>query len=73
MFFWCVPAALSTLGYTIDQFDEPPPASPPLWEWLGQPFASLPFLIGSTTALIALAVAALPGRRAAQVLTAAIG
>jgi hypothetical protein len=73
VFFWCVPATLSTLATTMHQISQPHPAWHPLWEWLGQPTASLPFLIGSTTALTALAVAALPRRAAKPAPTAATG
>ncbi|MEU8012118.1 hypothetical protein [Micromonospora parva] len=49
---------------------EPHPAWHPYWGWLGQPTASLLFLVGAVCALLALALAAGARRGGAPAATA---
>ncbi|MEU7850819.1 hypothetical protein AB0B74_14200 [Micromonospora parva] len=49
---------------------EPHPTRHPYWEWLGQPTASLLFLVGAVCALLALALAAGARRGGAPAATA---
>lgn len=62
LFFWWMPTLISVRSMAQHHLDEPHPSWHPMWEWLGQPAFSLPFLIGCGSALLGLALAALPGR-----------
>ncbi|SCE71657.1 hypothetical protein GA0070607_0705 [Micromonospora coriariae] len=55
---WWLPVLLSAPLLLRHHFGEPHPAWHPLWEWLGQPTASLLFLVGAACALLALGLAA---------------
>lgn len=58
MVLWWLPALLTVPLLLRHHLDEPHPAWHPLWEWLGQPTASLLFLVGALCVLLALGVAA---------------
>ncbi|MFG3706719.1 hypothetical protein ACGF7U_18580 [Micromonospora sp. NPDC047670] len=62
MFLWWMPVLLAVPALLEHQLDEPHPTWHPLWEWLGQPAASLLFVAGAATALLGLALAAVPRR-----------
>ncbi|MEU6072448.1 hypothetical protein [Micromonospora sp. NPDC047074] len=62
MALWWAPVLLTVPNLLRHHLDEPHPTWHPLWEWLGQPAGSLLFLAGTATALLALALAALPRR-----------
>jgi hypothetical protein len=62
LFFWWAPTLVSVRWMARHQLDEPHPSWHPMWEWLGQPTFSLLFLIGCGSALLGLALAALPRR-----------
>jgi hypothetical protein len=66
-FLWTSPIVLSAPSLLRHQLGEHHFRWHPLWEWLGQPFASLPFLVGTGLALIALATVALPRRTPSDV------
>ncbi|MEK8106946.1 hypothetical protein NKG94_20695 [Micromonospora sp. M12] len=55
---WWLPVLLSAPPLLSHHLGEPHPAWHPLWEWLGQPTASLLFLLGAVCALLALGLAA---------------
>ncbi|MEU7777971.1 hypothetical protein ACIP95_14220 [Micromonospora parva] len=59
---WWLPVPLSVPVLLGHHRDEPHPAWHPYWEWLGQPTASLLFLVGAGCALLALGLAAGPRR-----------
>lgn len=63
MFFWWLPILLGVPLSIAHHLNEPHPRWHPLWEWLGQPFASALYLLGCTSALLGIAIAALPRRR----------
>ncbi|SBT50032.1 hypothetical protein [Micromonospora auratinigra] len=69
---WWLPALASTVSLAGHHADEPHPSWHPLWEWLGQPTFSLPFLLGAACVLLTLGVALLP-RRDAERLTLTFG
>jgi hypothetical protein len=70
MFFWWAPIMLGVPLQIAHHLGEPHYRWHHLWEWLGQPVFSLPFLIGCAVLTLALAVVALPQpRRADQTLT----
>jgi hypothetical protein len=71
LFFWWVPTLVSLLSMAEHHLDEPHPSWHPMWEWLGQPAFSLLFLIGCGSALLGLALAALPARRREPLATVA--
>ncbi|MBM0230903.1 hypothetical protein JNW91_02845 [Micromonospora sp. STR1_7] len=58
MVLWWLPVLLTVPLLLRHHLDEPHPAWHPLWEWLGQPTASLLFLVGALCVLLALGVAA---------------
>jgi hypothetical protein len=62
---WGAPIPPSAILWGADHhMTEPHPRWHPLWEWLGQPPASLLFAVGCGAGLLGLALAALPrGRR----------
>ncbi len=65
-FLWwapILPSAWQLLGHHLS---EPHYRWHPLWEWLGQPTASLPFLVGCLPFTLTLGLAALPGRQPAN-------
>ncbi|MEE6259374.1 hypothetical protein [Plantactinospora sonchi] len=62
LFFWWVPTVFSVQWMARHHLDEPHPSWHPMWEWLGQPTFSLLFLVGCGSALLALALAAVPRR-----------
>lgn len=62
MVLWGLPILLVLPVTLIYHLVTPQLRWPPLWEWLGQPTASLLFLAGTGAALLTLAVAALPHR-----------
>ncbi|GAA4733197.1 hypothetical protein [Phytohabitans rumicis] len=64
MLLWWGPIVFSAPFALQHHLDEPHPQAHPLWEWLGQPIFSLFFVTGCATALLGLALAALPSRRA---------
>ncbi|MEH1164249.1 hypothetical protein V6V47_02540 [Micromonospora sp. CPCC 205539] len=64
---WWLPVPLAAPQLLRHHLDEPHPAWHPLWEWLGQPVASLLFLVGAVCALLALGLAAEPRRKRSPV------
>ncbi|MBQ0901500.1 hypothetical protein [Micromonospora sp. U21] len=62
MVLWWLPVLLAAPHLLQHHLGEPHPAWHPLWEWLGQPTASLLFLVGALCALLALGLAAAPHR-----------
>ncbi|SIN41768.1 hypothetical protein [Micromonospora cremea] len=62
MVLWWLPVLLSAPYLLQHHLGEPHPAWHPLWEWLGQPTASLLLLVGTLCALLALGLAATPRR-----------
>ncbi|UWP86457.1 hypothetical protein [Dactylosporangium fulvum] len=60
MALWWAPTLVAVPSMAAHHLDEPHPSWHPLWEWLGQPALSLPFLIGTGAALLGLALAAIP-------------
>jgi hypothetical protein len=60
LFFWWAPTLLAFAWMARHHQDEPSPSWPPMWEWLGQPTFSLLFFVGCGSALLGLALAALP-------------
>ncbi|HZM77058.1 MAG TPA: hypothetical protein VFC19_15085 [Candidatus Limnocylindrales bacterium] len=64
MFMWGVPIPFGLQAVLRWQSDKPSPRWYPLWEWVGQPYFGWLFLVGCGTALLGLASAALPRRRA---------
>ncbi|MEU2664178.1 hypothetical protein [Micromonospora sp. NPDC007220] len=71
LFLWWTPALLTVPSLLQHHRAEPHPTWHPLWEWLGQPAGSLLFVVGAASALLGLALAAVP-RRSPQP-TAAVG
>ncbi|RLP95905.1 hypothetical protein [Micromonospora sp. CV4] len=59
---WWLPVLLAAPSLLQHHRGEPHPAWHPFWEWLGQPTASLLFLVGAVCALLALGLAAAPRR-----------
>ncbi|MEW2141887.1 hypothetical protein AB0869_03610 [Micromonospora vinacea] len=55
---WWLPALLAAPQWLHHHLGEPHPAWHPYWEWLGQPWASLFFLVGAVCMLLALGLAA---------------
>lgn len=55
---WWLPVPLAAPQLLHHHLGEPHPAWHPYWEWLGQPAASLLFLVGAVCVLLALGVAA---------------
>ncbi|RQX09975.1 hypothetical protein DLJ58_13210 [Micromonospora arida] len=55
---WWLPVLPAAPQLLYHHLGEPHPAWHPYWEWLGQPAASLLFLVGAVCALLALALAA---------------
>ncbi|MEV4386120.1 hypothetical protein AB0J68_10360 [Micromonospora sp. NPDC049580] len=62
MLLWWAPILLSTSLMLSHHLSEPHLRWHPLWEWLGQPVMSLPFLGGCLMLALALGVAAPPHR-----------
>ncbi|GAB3151531.1 hypothetical protein GCM10027290_40970 [Micromonospora sonneratiae] len=60
MLLWWPPTLLAVLSVWQHHLGEPHPQWHPFWEWLGQPTASLLFLVGCVAVLLALVLAALP-------------
>jgi hypothetical protein len=63
---WWLPVLLSVPFLLSHHLGEPHPAWHPYWEWLGQPTASLLFLVGAVCVSLALGLAAVtrhPGRQ----------
>ncbi|MEV4119833.1 hypothetical protein [Micromonospora sp. NPDC049645] len=60
---WWLPVLLSVPSLLRHHLGEPHPAWHPFWEWLGQPTASLLFLVGAVCVLLALGLAAATRRR----------
>ncbi|MEH0970022.1 hypothetical protein V6U77_02640 [Micromonospora sp. CPCC 205546] len=71
LFLWWAPVLLTVPSLLRHHRAEPHPAWHPLWEWLGQPAASLLFVVGAASALLGLALAAVPRRTPLP--TAAVG
>ena len=67
MFLWTAPVLLAAPQVLQHHLHEHHFRWHPLWEWLGQPDTSLPFLVGVNLTLVALAVAALSRRRPSDV------
>jgi hypothetical protein len=65
-FLWWAPVLLSAPQLLSHHLNEPHYRWHLLWEWLGQPTMSLPFLLGCLTLIIALGVGALPHRQSAD-------
>ncbi|MCW6006669.1 hypothetical protein K1W54_19080 [Micromonospora sp. CPCC 205371] len=63
MSLWWGPIAITAPLALQHHLGEPHPQPHPLWEWLGQPMFSLFLVAGCATALLGLALAALPSRR----------
>ncbi|MGC4869482.1 hypothetical protein ACLQ3B_29030 [Micromonospora sp. DT53] len=55
---WWLPVPLAAPQLLHHHLGEPHPAWHPYWEWLGQPAASLLFLVGAVCVLLALGLAA---------------
>ncbi|MEH0938442.1 hypothetical protein [Micromonospora psammae] len=66
MVLWWTPVLLGAPSMATHHSDEPHTQWHPLWEWLGQPALSLPFLLGTVSALAACGLAATPRRAAAH-------
>ena len=62
MVLWWLPVLLAAPSLLQHHLGEQHPAWHPLWEWLGQPTASLFFVVGAGCALLALGLAAEPRR-----------
>ncbi|MDG4808929.1 hypothetical protein O7634_19455 [Micromonospora sp. WMMD1120] len=62
---WWLPVLLAAPSLLTHHRGEPHPVWHPYWEWLGQPAASLLFLVGAVCALLATALAAAARRAAA--------
>jgi hypothetical protein len=62
LFLWWLPIGWAAPFMLAHHLRETHMRWHPLWEWLGQPAASLPFVWGAGLALLALAVAMLPRR-----------
>jgi hypothetical protein len=60
LLFWWVPTLFAVPLLALHHIEEFHPTWHPMWEWLGQPTFSLFFLIGCGSALLGLALAALP-------------
>jgi hypothetical protein len=73
LFFWWAPTLVSVPSVARHHLDEPHPSWHPMWEWLGQPTFSLLFLVGCGSALLGLALAALPHHGRAPLSTVAAG
>lgn len=58
LFFWWAPIALAAPQMLDHHLSEWHYSWHPLWEWLGQPALSLPFLLGTGLLLLALVIAA---------------
>ncbi|MET7705875.1 hypothetical protein [Micromonospora sp. NPDC005413] len=68
MVLWWLPVLLAAPQLMEHHhLGEPHPAWHPLWEWLGQPVASLFFLVGAVSALLALGLTAGPRRERSPV------
>jgi hypothetical protein len=72
LFFWWAPTLFAVPWMARHYQDEPNPSWPPMWEWLGQPTFSLLFLIACGSALLGLALAALPRGDREPLSTAAV-
>ncbi|BEL03540.1 hypothetical protein Q0Z83_017310 [Actinoplanes sichuanensis] len=66
MFLWWAPILFSAPLVLLHHTGEPHFRWHPLWEWLGQPTLSLPFLLGGLSLTAALTLTALPQRRPAD-------
>ncbi|MEV0153836.1 hypothetical protein AB0H57_08865 [Micromonospora sp. NPDC050686] len=66
MFLWWAPILLSMPLMLSHHLSEPHVRWHLLWEWLGQPTMSLPFLLGGLMLILALGLAALPYRQPAD-------
>ncbi|MFE9194036.1 hypothetical protein ACFYL6_30965 [Micromonospora sp. NPDC007208] len=55
---WWLPVSLAAPQLLYHHLGEPHPAWHPYWEWLGQPAASLLFVVGAVCVLLALGLAA---------------
>ncbi|MGB2571411.1 hypothetical protein ACPFP2_23620 [Micromonospora citrea] len=73
LFLWSVPALFALPLMAVHHHDERHAQWHPFWEWLGQPVYSLFLLVGAVSALIGLALAALPRRDADPISTLAAG
>ncbi|MEU4776320.1 hypothetical protein [Micromonospora sp. NPDC023633] len=71
LFLWWTPVLLAVPSLLRHHRAEPHPTWHPLWEWLGQPAASLLFVAGAANALLGLALATVPRR--SPLPTAAVG
>jgi hypothetical protein len=67
MFLWWTPILFSAPLMLSHHLDEPHFRWHPLWEWLGQPALSLPFLLGGLMLTTVLALTALPHRRPVEI------
>jgi hypothetical protein len=65
MFLWWAPILLGVPLMVSHHLGEPHFRWHPLWEWLGQPTLSLPFVAGCLMLALALGLAALPHRQPA--------
>ncbi|GIE92390.1 hypothetical protein [Actinoplanes regularis] len=63
MFLWWAPILLAAPQLLAHHLREPHFRWHPLWEWLGQPTMSLPFLVGWLVLMLAGGLTALPFRR----------
>jgi hypothetical protein len=68
MVLWWAPILVSAPLLLSHHLGEPHPRPHPLWEWLGQPLLSLPFLLGALMLVLVPGLALLPyrGRGAAE-------
>ncbi|MBB5476172.1 hypothetical protein [Micromonospora parathelypteridis] len=66
VFLWWAPILLSAPLVLLHHLREPHFRWHPMWEWLGQPTLSLPFLCGCLMLALALGLAALPQRQPAD-------
>ncbi|WP_433268716.1 hypothetical protein ACQPWR_09970 [Micromonospora vinacea] len=67
---WWLPVVLAAPQLLHHHLGEPHPAWHPFWEWLGQPAASLLFVVGAVCVLLALGLAAAVRRGATPGATA---
>jgi hypothetical protein len=63
MFLWWAPILLSAPQLLVHHLKEPHYRWHPLWEWIGQPAMSLPFLVGWVVLILASGLTLLPRRR----------
>jgi hypothetical protein len=63
MFLWWAPILIAAPQLFAHHLNEPHYRWHPLWEWIGQPEMSLPFLVGWVVLILATGLTQLPRRR----------